>query len=211
MKVLSSVGMKAALERLGLPHDFVFDTASKLKRRIEAGERFDVAILMPQMIEALHLGTPRVLAKSPMSVGVRSGARKPDIGSVDALKRALVEAKAIAYSKEGWSGVYAAKLVERLGLKDALAGKTVLETRPGGAAFNLGEGKAEIALTIAAEIVPVPGAELAGPLPGDAALWVEFAIGAAPHADAAAVRSLVESIQSPAGAAALRAAGLEPA
>ena len=146
-----------------------------------------------------------------MAVGVRKGARKPDLGSVDALKRALLEAQAIAYSKEGWSGVYAAKLVERLGLTQALAAKTVLETRPGGAAFNLAEGRAELALTIAAEIVPVAGAELAGPLPGEAALWVEFAAGVAPHADAAAVRSLVESIQSPAGAAALRAAGMEPA
>ncbi len=209
MKVLSSVGMKAALERLALPHDIEFSTAALLKKRIDAGERFDTAILMPSMIETFAV--PKMLARSQMAVGVRSGARKPDIGSVEALKRALLEAKSIAYSKEGWSGVYAAKLVERLGLKDALAAKTVLETRPGGAALNLGEGRAELALTIAAEIVPVPGAEVAGPLPGDAALWVEFAIGAAPHADAAAVRGLVESIQSPAGAAALRAAGLEPA
>jgi molybdate transport system substrate-binding protein len=210
MKVLSSIGMKAALDRL--PVGAVeYGTAALLQRRIEGGEAFDMAILMPHMIEALHLGPPLVLAKSPMSVAVRSGARKPDLGSTEAFKRALLEAKSIAYSKEGWSGQHAAKVVRQLGLAEALMSKTVLETRSGAAAFNLADGKAELALTIAAEIVPVPGAELAGRFPDEIGLWVEFAAGAAPHADAAAVRALIESIQSPAGAAALRAAGLEPA
>jgi molybdate transport system substrate-binding protein len=211
MKVLSSIGMKAALDRLALPYEFHFGTAAIIKRQIEGGEPFDLAILMPHMIDALKLRAPRVLAKSPMSVAVRSGARRPDLGSTAAFKRALLEAKSIAYSKEGHSGKYAAALIERLGLAQALAAKTVLETRPGAAAFNLAEGKAELALTIAAEIVPVPGAELAGPFPDEIGLWVEFAAGAAPRADATAVRSLIESIQSPEGAAALRAAGLEPA
>ncbi|MGQ0652985.1 MAG: tripartite tricarboxylate transporter substrate-binding protein [Betaproteobacteria bacterium] len=152
MKVLSSIGMKAALER-----------------RIDAG-------MIEELAAQRKTGAPRPLARWYMAVGVRSGASKPDLGSTEAFKRALLEAKSIAYSKEGWSGRHAAKVVRELGLAEALAERTVLETRPGGAAVNLAEGKAELALTIAAEIVPVPGAELAGAFPGEVGLWVGFAV-----------------------------------
>jgi molybdate transport system substrate-binding protein len=153
-------------------------------------------------------GPAHVVAKSWLSLGVRSGSPAPDISSVAALCAALRAAKSIAYSKEGKSGMLMAALVERLGLTAELAARTIRETRPGGAAFNLAEGKAELAFTIASEIVPVAGARLAGRLPPEVAQCVTFAAGFSPGADAAA-QAFVERLRSPAAAPAFVSSGLE--
>lgn len=215
IQVVSSVGLKAALEKMRIDEcRFTFGTGAALMRELDAGLQCDVAILFPEMLEdmarggRIAAGSVRAVARSCLGMGVRTGAPKPDIGSVESLRATLRAAKSIAYSKEGKSGVLMAALVERLGLTEELASKTLRETRAGGAAFNLAEGRAQLAFTIAAEIVPVPGAELAGFLPAEVQQCVTFAAGVAPGAGAQAA-ALVERLRSPAAAAAYQSCGLE--
>ena len=216
IEVLSSVGLKAVLDKLAPTGCRIrYGTGAALEREIESGAAFDVALLFPEMLERLAgrgriaPGAPQAVAKSWLSLGVRAGSTAPDISSVAALRTALRAARSISYSKEGKSGMLMAALVERLGLAAELAAKTIRETRPGGAAFNLAEGTAELAFTIASEIVPVPGARLAGRLPPEVAQCVTFAAGFSPGADAAAAQAFVGLLRSPTAAQAFESSGLE--
>jgi molybdate transport system substrate-binding protein len=101
-----------------------------LSREIEAGEEFDVAILSLD-VEGLvkqgkiAAGTRVVLGRTGIGVGVgvRKGAPKPDIGTTEAFKRELLNAKSVAYSREGSSGVYVLGLLERLGITEEMRAK----------------------------------------------------------------------------------------
>ena len=133
IKVITSVGVKAILEELAPQFErasehklnITFGTAVPLKRQIDAGEAFDVVILVPSMVEDLvkqgkvAAGTSTNVAKSGIGVGILKGAPKPDIGTADAFKKTLLAAKSIAYSKEGQSGTAMARLIERLGIAAA--------------------------------------------------------------------------------------------
>src|SRR5919204_618950 len=108
------------------------DLAPTLGRKIEAGEPFDVAILAAPVLEGLITKGKIVAAtradvlRGGIGVCVRAGAPKPDIGTVEAFKRALRDAKSVAYLKEGASGVYIAGLLQRLGLAEQLKPKLML-------------------------------------------------------------------------------------
>jgi molybdate transport system substrate-binding protein len=225
IKVISSVGVKGALEELkpqferATEHklNIVYGTAVPLKRQIDGGESFDVVILTPALVEDLAksgkvaTGTSAVVAKAGIGVAIKRGAPKPDIGSADAFKKALLAAKAIAYSKEGQSGTAMARLIDRLGLAKEMASKTVLETRSGQTAANVVEGKAELAFTLISEILPIQGAELAGPLPAELQSYIVFTAGISPAAkDAKAAKSLIDFLRAPGATPAYKAKGLEP-
>jgi molybdate transport system substrate-binding protein len=225
IKVVSSVGVKLALDKLAPQFEGAnehklklnYGTAVPLKRQIDAGDTFDVLILTPPMIEELAktgkvaAGTATNITKIGIGVAVRAGASKPDISTVDAFKRTLINAKSIAYSKEGQSGTAMAAVIERLGLTAQLKDKTVLETRSGMAAATVVEGKAELAFTLISEILPIAGAEFAGPLPAEIQTYVVFTAGVASGIkDAAAAQSFINFLKSPAAVPVLKASGMEP-
>jgi molybdate transport system substrate-binding protein len=225
IKVVTSVGVKAVLEELKPQFEratqhklaITFGTAVPLKRQIEAGETFDVVILTPALVEDLvkqgkvAAGTKTDVAKSGIGVAIRVGAAKPDIGSTDAFKRTLLNAKMIAYSKEGQSGAVMARLMERLGIAEEMKSKTVLETRPGGVALNLVEGKADLAFNLISEILPIAGAELVGPLPAELQNYVVFTAGISPNAkDAEAARAFIKFFTAPSALPVLKSKGMEP-
>jgi molybdate transport system substrate-binding protein len=225
IKVVSSVGVKAVLEDLVGPFErasehkvkLTFGTAVPLKRQIDGGETFDVVILTPAMVDDLAKqgkvagGSATTVAKSGIGVAIRAGAAKPDLGSPDAFKKALLGAKAIAYSKEGQSGTVMARLIERLGLAEEMKPKTILETRSGAVALNVVEGKADLAFTLISEILPLAGAELAGPLPADLQSYVVFTAGIGGTAkEPAAAKAFIDFLRSPAAVPVLKAKGMEP-
>jgi molybdate transport system substrate-binding protein len=119
------------------------------------------------------------LVGTSVAVVARAGAPKPDISSVDALKRALLAARSIVYAdpaKGGLSGVYFAKVIDRLGIADQLKNKTILV--PGAqAAEVVAKGEAELGVAQGSEIVPVAGTQLVGPLPGELASTTVFTGG----------------------------------
>lgn len=223
IKVLSTVAVKAVVEELGPQFErqtghklaVTFGVANTMKRQIEAGERFDVAIMTAPVADDLIkqgkivAATRTDLARGGIGIAVRAGTLKPDIGSVEALKRALLAAESIAYSKEGWSGLYFAGLVERLGIAEAMKPKT----RYGAA--NVGEmvatGEAQMGVQLINELMAVPGLELVGPLPAEVQNHVILTAGVgAQAADPAAAEAFVRFLSAPAAAPLIRSKGLEP-
>jgi molybdate transport system substrate-binding protein len=154
------------------------------------------------------------VAGTPVSVAARAGAPKPDISTVAAFKQTLLDARSIVYTdpaKGGASGVYFARVLDRLGIAEQLKGKTILV--PGAqAAEVVARGEAELGIAQGSEIVPVAGAQLVGPLPGELASTTMFAagIGAASKTPDAA-KTLIKFLTGPDAAPRLKTKGFTPA
>ena len=149
-----------------------FEPAQILLREIKAGKAFDLGILgkgvMDQIVKEGYVAgdSVRVLTRNGIGVGVLKGAPKPDLSSVESFKRALLNAKSVAYTTEGASGIYFAGLIDKLGIGDAIKAKA--RTQPGGLVADLVvQGSAEIAVQQIPEILAVAGADYAGPIPAE--------------------------------------------
>ena len=196
------------------------DTAGGLKKRIEGGEAFDVAVITPAVLDELAgsgkvaPGTRVNLASVGIGVVVKEGAPKPDVSTVEAFKRALLEAKSVAYidpASGGSSGIYVDKLLERLGIADQVRPKAKLK-KGGYVAELIVNGEAEIGVHQISEIVPVKGAALAGPLPKEIQNTTTYAAGlSASPQNKEAAQALIKAFSGPAAAAVLRSKGMEPA
>ena len=222
--VLSSNGFKAVLQDLapmfeqatGDQLTISYSVSAELKKRIDSGERFDVAILTPVLIDALGqqktilAGTRATLARSGLGVSVRRGAPKPDVSTLRAFTASLVAARSIAFAKEGAAGVAFVALVERLGLTGQLAPKF----RPGVTGDDVSRavaaGDAELGILPLSEILPVPGVEVAGPFPAEVQEYAVMvgAVGAAARAQRGASR-LMEFLVSPAALPIIEKHGME--
>jgi molybdate transport system substrate-binding protein len=192
-----------------------FGLTSVLKKAIEGGANFDIAVLPRPDIDALAhagkiaLGTQSDITRSAIGVAVRAGAPRPDVSSVGAFRNALQQAQSITYS-DGPSGLYIASLMERLGLAQEMKPKTRLTTGP--VAELIARGEAEIGMQQIVAILPVKGAELVGPLPGELQNIIVYTTGlAAATEPSAAARAFVAFMATPEAARVIRAKGLEPA
>lgn len=190
-----------------------YGSTNPLKSRIEKGEAFDLTILGDAAIDdlvkqgKLVAATRAVVARSGLGVAIRKGATKPDIGTTEAFKRTLLDAKSIAYLVDGLTGTYLKVLFQRLGIADSMQAKY---TNARGAEA-VARGEVELGVTQMSEILHQTGAELAGPLPPEIQNYTNFssAVGAgARQADAA--RALLRYFASPAAARLMKANGLEP-
>jgi molybdate transport system substrate-binding protein len=196
------------------------DTVGALTKRIEGGETFDVAVLTPAAVDALAnkgklvAGSRANLARVGVGVVVKEGAAKPDIGSVDAFKRALLAAKSVAYidpAAGGSSGIYVAGLLDKLGIAAEIKPKAKLI--PGGAvAEHVARGEAEFGIHQISEILPVKGVTLVGPLPAEIQNYTVYAAGLGPQAkESDAAKALIKALTGPAAAEVLKLRGMEPA
>jgi len=224
-RVLVSNGLKAAVEELqpaceraiGRPLAVEFNSTAALKTKIEAGERFDAALITTEAIEDLikhhkvSAGSRTELGRSALVIGIRAGAPRADIGSQDALKRRLLEAKSITYPRDGASRGYIEKMFAGLNIADDLKGKIVLANGSKLATESVAAGQNELVLTLASETVPVPGIEVLGPLPGGLAYHIHFA-GAASAATTKgeAVRALLSFLKGPQAIELFKSKGIEP-
>ncbi len=200
---------------------FTFGTVGALVAKIEAGERADAVILTPAAIDRLigagtvRAGTRIDVGQVGMGVAVRAGAPQPDISTPDAFKRAVVSARTISYgdpAKGASSGIYFAKLLERLGLADSVKTKSALFPLGALAMESVAKGENEIGVGQVSEIMAAKGVILVGQLPGDLNNKTVYAAGLvdktpAPEATQAFLRTLVD----PAGQAKFALAGFEPA
>jgi molybdate transport system substrate-binding protein len=223
--LLSSNAVKTAVEELVPQFEkasehklkITFGAAANLKGQIEKGEAFDVAILTGPAIDDLIKGgkvaaaSRADIARSNVGVAVKKGAPKPDISTTEAFKRALLNAKSIAFVEQGASGFYLKALFERLGIADQLKPKLKPLPASNPAAHAVANGEAEIGMTQISEILPYAGAELVGPLPADIGLTTVFTAGVGSGAkDAAAAQALLKFLTAPAAAPVFKAKGLEP-
>lgn len=150
-----------------------------------------------------------MFAISLVGIAVKAGSTKPDIGSVAALTSALLEARSIAYSKIGASGVFFAELIQRLGIAEAVNAKATVI--PSGFTAELAaRGEVELAVQQVSELMVVPGIDVVGPLPPGAESVTMFSAGVfTGAAHPAAARDLLVFLRS--ADALLKAAGLQPA
>jgi molybdate transport system substrate-binding protein len=151
-----------------------FATVGALLQRLDAGETADVVISGKPAIDALDKAgrlAPKSradIATVRIGVAVRAGAPAPDISTPEAFRQALVDAPAIAFSDAavgGSAGVYLARMFTELGLAEAIKTKGMPQQNGGEVARRVAEGKAEIGMTLIAEIVPISGVRVIGPLP----------------------------------------------
>jgi molybdate transport system substrate-binding protein len=223
MRVLSSLAIKEAY--LELVPQFEKQSGARVEtewlgmvdimKRVKAGESPDIVIASQKALGELKaLGKVQAvidLAKSGVAVAVRKGAKRPDISSGEAVKRALRAAKSIGYSS-GPSGVYLAELFQKWGIADELKPKTT-QTPPGTAVGPLiARGEVEIGFQQMSELLPTAGIDIIGPLPADLQIITTFSGGvhvAAKHADAA--RAWMAFLTSREAAPVLRKHGMEPA
>ena len=187
-------------------------------KRLNAGEPFDadVLILRSDYVDAfikdgrLLAETRTDLVRTGIGVEVRSGALKPDIGSVEAFKRAMLNAKSIAYLKNGIESDYLDGLFQRLGIAAAVGSKL---TRPESDIVSTltAKGNVELGIAITTQIVTTPGVELVGPLPPQLQRYYAFsgAVSAASKVPAAAV-ALIRFLKEPAAIRVIRAQAMEP-
>ncbi|MGA2895757.1 MAG: substrate-binding domain-containing protein [Xanthobacteraceae bacterium] len=191
-----------------------FRLSAVLQKEIEDGAVFDIALLPRPELDALvrdgkiAAGTTADVARSAVGLAVRAGASKPDIATVAALTRTLLDARSIAYS-DGPSGAYIAALLLRLGIADAMRPKTKLTSRP--VAELVASRDAEIGMQQIVAILPIKGAELVGPLPSELQNVIIYAAGlAADAAQAAAARSCIAFMATDEVKQLIRAKGMEP-
>jgi molybdate transport system substrate-binding protein len=223
IKVFSSTALKAVLDELGPQFEkatgnklvFTIGPAAVMKAQIDQNAAFDVAIVTPPLLDALAAAgkvdpaTRAVIARSALGVSLRAGAPKPDVGTADALKHALLDAKSIGFNGQGASRAGIEAMFAKLGIAEDVKPKIkLLQTSAPLAAAG---GEVELALSPISEVVAVSGAELAGPVPADyqSYLTLSGAVSAdSKSADAA--KALLKFLTAPSAAAVLKAKGMEP-
>lgn len=196
-----------------------YGTAGAVANRVQKGDAADVVITAAPLIDQLQaqgkvVAENRVvIAKVGVGVFVRKGAAKPDIGSAEAFKRSMLAARSIAYPDPaggGASGIYVARLLERLSIADEMKPKTRLFPPTEVLYGSVASGDVEIGFNQVSEILAQPGVELAGPLPAAIQNYTHFTPGivtASSRADAG--RELVAFLSSSPAQAVLKAKGFE--
>lgn len=191
-------------------------TTNAIPMRLERGEPADVLIMVGYALEDLankgkvSAGTSVDLVKSPIGVAVKSGTPQPDISNADAVKRALLAAKTIAYSDSA-SGVYVStEMFDKLGIKEAMEGKArKIPATPVGEI--VAHGEAEIGFQQISELKPVQGIDIVGPLPEELQKITVFSAGiASVSKEPDAGTALIKFLASPAARAEIVKSGLDP-
>ena len=220
--VLCSAGLQAVMEDLApkfereTKHKVVvkYGLAAVLKQRIEGGEAFDVTFLTPAMVDDLiakgkvAADSRATVARSGLAFAIRAGARKPDVSTTESFKRALLNAKAIAYAKEGASGVLFAALVQKLGIADDLKAKSRLTASGAEISAGVLSGEVELGVLPLSEVLPIKGAE---PVifPADVQQYIVMVGGVSAGSRLAAARELMKYVTGPAALPVIKAKGME--
>jgi len=224
IRVLASNGMKAVVEELrprlelqvGRPLAIEFDTSASTRQRIESGEAFDVAILTSEVVLELAKagritnGSVVDLGRSGIGLGVRSTAAKPDVGTPEAIRQALLQAKSLTWVSVGASRVHIDRMLEGLGIAAAVKSKTLLTQGVDESIASVVAGKTEMVVTLIREILPAKGIQFVGPLPAKFQNYVAFAAGISPKSSATdRAAALIRLLAEPKAAQTYRSKGME--
>lgn len=234
IKVLCAGAMRAVLQQRAPAFEkssgntlaIEYATAGKVEKEVADDKPIDVAILTKpraeKLVRAAKLvgGTTTVLARVPIGLAVKKGAPHPDISSVEAVKRTLLNAKSIAYvdpASGGTSGIFLAQAFEKLGIAPALKSKLRLVSATAGQSSpRVGEvvqrGEAEIGMQPISELMETSGIDIVGPLPADLQSPDLTYMAGSPTLSKKALpaKALIDFLAAPAAAAVYKANGMEP-
>jgi molybdate transport system substrate-binding protein len=225
VKVLSTFGMRQLLNQIApqfertTGHKLVihYGSSAGLKRQIDGGETFDLAIITPPVIDGLTKqgkvvgGTRAAIARSGMGVAVRAGAPRPDISSVDAFKRALINAKSVTYTPGGTTGTHLAQVLARLGIAEEIRPKTKPEQTPERIVQAVADGEVEFGFTAIATILATPGVAVLGPFPPELQDYIVYTAGIGTASkEPEAAQALINLLRTEGAASVMNATGLDP-
>lgn len=187
-----------------------------IKKRLAAGEVFDLVIVGAPVIDEninegrMVTGSRVDLVKVGVGVAVKTGAPKPDISSGEAVRKALLNAKMVAYSS-GPSGVYIQRLFGKLGIADQMKDKSKQTVSPRRVADYLAKDEADLGFQQVSELVHEAGIDFLGPLPADIQNITVFSSGIQTGSNVSeATKALRGFLISPAAAPVIRKNGMEP-
>ena len=212
--VLSTLALKGVLNELAPDLAVRFDATQAILKLIAGGEHADLLILTCEAMDELdrqgRIERSAALGSSGVGLAVRAGAPRPDIDTVEALKRSLLAAESVAHSEVGASGIYFSGLLTRLGIAQRLKKIVIVEKGPVGAV--VAAGGAEIGVQQLCELAPVAGIDIVGPLPGETQKMTRFCAGVAKGANnPAAAAALIDFLRSDAAFAVMEKNGITPA
>jgi molybdate transport system substrate-binding protein len=224
LKVLSTQATEEAYKELvpqfekasGHKVTTVFTGTLDALKRLSNGETYDLLIMARQQIDELSqsgkvvAGSRTDIAKSGVGVAVGKGKPKPDISTVDALRKTLLAAKSIGYST-GPSGIYVVAMFQKMGIADEI--KSKLKQTPTGVFVGsiIASGEAEIGFQQVSELSFFPGVDYVGPIPAEVQLITVFSAGIpAGTKQADAAKALVSFVTAPAAAAIFKKHALDP-
>jgi molybdate transport system substrate-binding protein len=225
LNVVAGVAFAPALKELGPQFERAtghrlavqYGILAELKQRLASGEAFDVAIVSASLLEGAAKqgkvagGTRKTLVRVGMAVAVRAGSPKPDIGSVDAFKRALLSASSVTYPPEAAIGLHLAKVLGELGIAEQINAKTLPQKSVESMASALATGKAELGFGPSTVFPGRAGVEVVGPFPPALQDYLLLAAGTgAASAQPDAAKALIQHLTTPDAVAVYRAKGFEP-
>ena len=227
ISVFSSGAPSAVLKELAVAFtrdtghriDFIVATPGDLQAKLAAGATPDLVVAPAPVIEKLEqAGTLKAgsrvdLARVGVGVVVREGAPRPDIATVDAVRKMLLDAKSIVHTSpngSGFAGKAVARMIEQMGIAEAIKPKLKIMQAIDGGVDLVAKGEAEVGLFNVSEILPVKGVTLVGPLPASVQSYIVFA--AALHAASRSpgpAQAFVKLATDPASRGPWKAGGLE--
>jgi molybdate transport system substrate-binding protein len=222
LKVLAGGSLRSVLTELGPQferasgHKLVihFDTTPNLIKAATTGEPFDLGVVPIDVFKddaaKAHFTPPIEFARVGYGVAVRTGAPKPDISTLEAFKKTLLDARTITFLPASAAGAYILTVFDRLGIDQAMKAKTIVQEQPTGIVPAVIKGDAEIAVFVS-NVLTAPGIEIVGPFPPEVQQELVFpAALAVDTKEAAAAKAFIDFIMSPASTAIVRAKGMTP-
>ncbi len=224
IKVLCTNGIRAVVDDLipkferqtGDKVIIQFEPSTQLKKRVDAGEPFDLVFMTTTLIDEeikagkLSAESRTFIARSGLGMSIRSGAKKPNISTVNGFKSALLNAESITYATQGASAAPFEVLVAKLGLTSQLRPKYNLRPTAAEVGEAVSSGVVEIGIAPVSEILPVRGVDLVGPFPKEVQSYVEMtgAIGSA-STDKDRAKALLAFLIAPANLPTYKLKGME--
>ncbi len=206
-----------AFERTGCRVDVLWAPTTVIQERLARGEPADAVLVTAEAVDGLIAdgtldgGTRVNVVRSQLGVAVPPGHARPDLSTADTFRQALLDARSVAFSRGGASGIYFAELIERLGIAEAIRARATI-IPAGFTAEKLLSGEADLAIQQISELMVVDGIDIVGPFPAAVQSVMHFSAAVlARSAKREVANAFLSTLATAEAADAFRAFGLEPA